>query len=612
MAKEDRDIVEAVLSEETTDRIWTAKYPPVLPYQPSDFVVGALLPAILYMLRRGHRRGSGGFAKTFSGGTGKTPTIQTVAQHLAKSDGFDGFHLAAEESILGDLLLTFALENKGTAEGHDKQVQRCFASHYMSSWLDLPSNIADLRGVPESIVAMMAAPATGDDVVAHAGHGQSPIGMRIDDNTFLRAFAAGVRNTGANLNGLPSDVFDETERIGIDQLLMVRLAQLCKFPPVRASGKRECESGVTPSEPWAIPTQLPIASRAAAVFRDDILTFVECYSDSSGVSHLALMTMLETALALGLVSVLLATVGIVEHWVRHGAIPSSEQQVPWPLFVDASGSSDARIRDASELSFDHARRQLARLGIPLMYMRLLGNFVRIESDLTVAERPPSAPVGDQWLNLLGAIATGAHPEAREAERSFRRMCRSLADALEKENPEDPRVVSLRDEDGGMRHGLRLAETLEPMLHHPSAKVLMSSLMADKPNGLAKRRKDPVSGASTIGPRYSGEATSIVLSNTALDYLVHRHLRGGGNGGKQSLSYPGFLKILRERYGLFIDRSPPNMNVSSELLLRNRRVLERRLRELGVLVGVNDAETMKKFRARYASHRDELAAESESV
>ena len=96
-----------------------------------------------------------------------------------------------------------------------------------------------------------------------------------------------------------------------------------------------------------------------------------------------------------------------------------------------------------------------------------------------------------------------------------------------------------------------------------------------------------------------DATSFVLTNTTLEYLVHRHLRRSGKGRKpHPLSLPALLRLLRERYGFFIDQSPPNLEVPNELLQRNRRVLERRLRDLGLLVGVNDAERMKKLRPRY--------------
>ena len=41
-----------------------------------------------------------------------------------------------------------------------------------------------------------------------------------------------------------------------------------------------------------------------------------------------------------------------------------------------------------------------------------------------------------------------------------------------------------------------------------------------------------------------------------------------------------------------------MTISNELLQRNRAILERRLRDLGLLVGVNDAEAMKRLSPRF--------------
>jgi hypothetical protein len=93
--------------------------------------------------------------------------------------------------------------------------------------------------------------------------------------------------------------------------------------------------------------------------------------------------------------------------------------------------------------------------------------------------------------------------------------------------------------------------------------------------------------------------SLVLTDSALDYLVHLHLlRPGHKGGQQALSLRQFLRTLRSRYGLCIEESPPGLTISNELLQRNRQVLERRLRDLGLLIGVNDAEVMKRLQPRY--------------
>jgi hypothetical protein len=41
-----------------------------------------------------------------------------------------------------------------------------------------------------------------------------------------------------------------------------------------------------------------------------------------------------------------------------------------------------------------------------------------------------------------------------------------------------------------------------------------------------------------------------------------------------------------------------MTISNDLLRLNRLVLERRLRDLGLLTGVNDAEAMKQLTPRF--------------
>jgi hypothetical protein len=179
-----------------------------------------------------------------------------------------------------------------------------------------------------------------------------------------------------------------------------------------------------------------------------------------------------------------------------------------------------------------------------------------------------------------------------------------------------RADILAKEGDGRKHGARLAEVLTLAFEEvaggdKTSQFLSAALMTDEPNGLARRRRVALR-KPIVGGRKTADATSFVLNNTVLEFLVHRHLRKNGKGRKaRDLSLPDFLKLLRERYGFYVDQSPPNIEVPHELLQRNRRVLERRLRDLGLLVGVNDAEKMKKLRARYRSAyddpREEVAA-----
>ena len=387
--------------------------------------------------------------------------------------------------------------------------------------------------------------------------------------------------------------------IGLDQLLTVRLAQLCGEAPSKAVGK---------GEPGPIPNQRPIAAAAARFFREDLLVFFDCYGREGVVPRLSLLPMLEAAIAVGLTTVLLSTIGVVERWSATGSIPSIDEQQPWPLFMDCSGSADPALRDFSEQSSFLVRQQLAQVSMALMYMRLLDFYVTNEADIPRKDLPERAPDGAAWLNLLGRIATGGHEKSRDAEKFFRSKCRALADATERADSADLRADILSNEDDGRKHGARLAEVLTLAFEEVAGgdkinQFFSAALMTDEPNGLARRRR-VVLRKPVAGGRKTADATSFVLSNTVLEYLVHRHLRKSGKGRKaRDLSLPDFLKLLRERYGFYVDQSPPNMEVPHELLQRNRRVLERRLRDLGLLVGVNDAERMKKLRARYRTAYD---------
>ena len=133
------------------------------------------------------------------------------------------------------------------------------------------------------------------------------------------------------------------------------------------------------------------------------------------------------------------------------------------------------------------------------------------------------------------------------------------------------------------------------------KLVDSGLMTNRPNGLATKRS--VTRAVSGGGRKKREVRSLVFTDAVLDHLVHLHvLRSGKKGEYRPLSFTEFLRILRGRYGFCVDVAPPGLTVSNDLLQENRAVLERRLRDLGLLVGVNDAEAMKYLKPRFEPTR----------
>ncbi len=79
-----KKIVEQVFGPHMTSQIWTANYYPAYPFSLAGFELGAVFPAVLYMFRRGHRRGKGRFKDTFADSNERKPTISSVAERLKK------------------------------------------------------------------------------------------------------------------------------------------------------------------------------------------------------------------------------------------------------------------------------------------------------------------------------------------------------------------------------------------------------------------------------------------------------------------------------------------------------------------------------------------------
>ena len=599
MANETRQVVESVLGSQMTAQIWTSTYPPVFPFVPQDFSVGAILPMMLYLFRWGNRRGKGKFAEAY--GAGAPPTISTTVARLVEDPSIEGFDSGIGRAILGDFLLTSILENRRHSESRDEQVQRCFANHYFASWIDLPSSSANLRGVPEMVTALLSNQRDGETVEPFAERGRYRVGARVQDNDLLASLAPGTETTGPLKSDLRSDELDEAVPLPLDQLVTVRLAQGCGEAPAKAVGR---------NNPGPIPNQRPIAAHAAEIFRDDLMVFLDCYARGGAMPRAALLQMLESAIAIGLTTILTATVEIMNRWGTTGVLPDVAAAPKFPLFVDCSSGSDPALRATSEESGFLMRQALNRLPAVLMHARLLDHFVRSESEIDRKSWPSTSPDGTDWLNLLGSVLNGSHEDARDARRHFTRTARKLRDAAERAEDLELRVL-LGEESSEGDPGRALAEALSAAFASSSNKgterlntFLSSALMIDEVNGLAKRRKVTLHQTRKKGQGRRGDALSFALTNPVIEYLVHRHVRRRGKGRKEKpLSYPDFLRILREQYGFYVDRAPPNLAMPSDLLQRNRRMLERRLRDLGLLIGVNDAERMKKLKARYRAHQD---------
>lgn len=576
--------VEEVFTKPLADLIWTANTLTIYPVTLQNFSVGSLLPAVFYMFRRGHRRGKGRFLEEFSPDPKTRPNIFFVALRLSQeANAFEGFESTVARDILGDLLLCDALENKGHSEGHGTEVHRAFPVHFFTSWLDLPQSVAHLRFVPEMLVALLANQSSGRFVTPNA-NGDFSVGCAPEQNLLLRIFGRGVE-FGENIAQLDGDRASEDVEYPVEELLTLRLAQCCGGAPEKLRALRGGTADIF--------NLLPIAQIASDSFRADLSALLRHFGQS--IPRRAFTPMTEAIIALGLWHSFLASLAIALQWEQTGAIPAPASQKPVLSFVDASNGIDTRLRDLSEQSQEETLRLLDEATTALTMIRILDAKGRFDRKLRDAQ--PSGPDVVDWLNQLGAVRFDRHERADSILNDLSEKLHALAERLEQESLGAEAIDILRA-DGASRDPARaLAEAIsslmgDKLLRSQYLKFLDSTLMVNEPHGLARKRR--VSRIMAGGKRKMMDARSIVLSNTLLDTLVHLHLVGR----EGRFSFHDFLQLLRERYGLCVDEAPPGIAAGREDLLRNRAILERRLRDLGLLVGVNDAESMKHLRAHY--------------
>nr|MBA3572660.1 hypothetical protein [Pyrinomonadaceae bacterium] len=201
---------------------------------------------------------------------------------------------------------------------------------------------------------------------------------------------------------------------------------------------------------------------------------------------------------------------------------------------------------------------------------------------------PKRPYATDWLNLLGDLLHRRRDEATAVLDELVLKARTLADAFQDEYPE---VTAILENEGSQQSPVwRIAEALTLLQGRGSTQKSLvelfdSGLMTGRPHGLATKRS--VIRAIGGSGRKKRDVRSLVFNDAVLDHLVHLHvLLSGKKVEYRPLAFGEFLDRLCERYGFCVDVAPPGLTVSNDLLQANRAVLERRLRDLGLLVGVN--------------------------
>jgi len=560
--------------------LWSGSYVPAIPSTISDFPNGGLLTAVMYLARWGHRRGNGTFVETFTAASDSRVAAQDVAAKLGQSQWAE-VEGKAGEAILADLLIAHCLDTKNRESRRDTPVLRAYPVHYLASWLDLPSHFGSLRGVPEMITALLANQPSGRVLESSSKRTYFGVGNGFDNNLLLRTLGPAMATTG-HLSSLTSDTFleEESRQLSIEQLLMARIAMLTGAAPMKMKGTNP-----------EIPNQQPLSSNQANVFRDDLRIFLEAYGGR--MPWQSFVNMMEVGIGMGLATTFLATTRMLFSWEESGVLPEDDE--PWPLFLDVSVGTDREIRQMAEESLGQAYAAMEHLPVVMSTLRVLDSFVSKNSRIK-ANLPEAEPLARERINFLGDVLRERVERASSVVDMIDQKCIELADALDIEDLASDVSQLLRE--GTVAAPVRLGEAIVRLMGSVSqeqqyVKFLSSCWIGDEanPQSMLRHRK-----AQRNNQKY--EARSLVLTNTLLEYLVDRHLWKNGSHRRDRLTLNEFMDTLRDSYGFYIDQVPPGMTIGTEVLRQNRRLLERRLRDLGLLVGVNDAESMKHLRSRF--------------
>jgi hypothetical protein len=579
------------LGKDMADLLWTANTLQVYPATLQNFSVGSLLPAVIYMFRRGFRRGQGRFAQEFSPTTGKMrPNIWCVSARLSQLPQFEGFDSDTTKEILGDLLLADALENKNGAEGHTSEVIRAFPAHYYSSWLDLPQSVSHLRFVPEMLVALLA-DQNGVENIGDSDDKDFTVGKDPERNPLLRVFEKGViyGNNPAILAGDGADDVNQLSDFNLEEWIMVQLGRTCGQAPEKLK------------QAPSISANQPLAVASAGIFREDMKSLLKHYGLT--IPRRGLSPMLECLIGIGLWHTFISSLVAVIHWERHHKLPNSEDYCPsFYMFADASSGSDSRLRDLAEASGFELTRFINEATNALSVVRVSDACAR--NNRKLRNFVPTARGISDWLNLLGKVRSGDHEASESFFDSVFEKCEMLRMKLMNTGGDGSGTSEILSSSLPSQDPTRaLAEALtlsmgSKLLQSHYFRFIDSAGMVNEPHGLLKKRK--VSRRLESGRTQRGDARSMILSNALLDTLVHTQLAKSRGG----VSFQAFLQALRTDYGILVDETPKGVAADREDLLRNRSILEKRLRDLGLLVGVNDAESMKRLRARYRSSENQ--------
>jgi len=550
----------------------------LLPVDFNAFNISMIWPTVLYLFRYGRRRGKGNWEATYAiEGCRSAPTPRQVSTRFRDraSEVLQGFDSDAGRDILADWLASGILDTIWSSGDPDDPVIRIRPLHALTSWVDLPKSVANLRGIPEFLVSTLANGGKDDK----SGN-QGPFAVRQppESNLLYRVFGRGLRIP--DLDDRTKDAYEETVGLDPDILLCIRLAQTMGHAPPEQKG-----------DSARLPAFGSVNQNQLRRLREDFSALLRAYGHSAPPAVLA--DFLGSATALNLTPFFLGHMRAVLGLFETGALqrPSACDSA---LFLDCTDGNSEKVKEAAERSFLNHVELMHRYLRAHLGFRWLARFVEKHGKtLKIQKQEIPDPNRDtiKYLTFLAELR-GAPKMQTLAETRLDQFQEAYEQAGEEM---DETVRGLIE--------LEIEPEAEPFDRWLS---VLLAIQKDLGERLVTQFYPGLTGANTsfgllrLGSRREPHRYS--LSDTLLETLVHAltlRRKSPLQGCRPSIRQ--FLQDLRNHYGLYIHELPPQLDPyggPASLREANLNALKDRLRRLGLFQAVSDAEAMQRIQGRY--------------
>jgi hypothetical protein len=392
------------------------RYEPAMRIDYQNVLLEDALPGLFYVTRLARRRGKGAWAGR---------TAQQVAEQLPqKAAKFSGFNGDREKRVLEEWLKASVL--RLIERGQSDKVMSIRPLHFMTYRVDLPSNWAHLRSVPEFVAAILRRDPSAEPL---ASDNNEPFGLQTPQNLFWKSFGAGIDNPGEYFGNADLDRYGDHHELDIESLLMVRVVEDLTTPR-EVTGTRGGKGGT-------IPGFEPLCPRQARIFREDFSLFLRAYP-SSVVPVRVLSDYVLCLLALNLTAYSLCHFAASNRLYNSGEWlddrHSSGGSRVWELgiYPDLTGGRVRKSRELARQSYARHYEWMLQQTRTMIGFRLLDYYLRSATDIKELRNLRNL----KGIEFLKTLALGRQRSFADVFAAVQASARPVLSRLEQAQPDE--------------------------------------------------------------------------------------------------------------------------------------------------------------------------------